>query len=185
MAKSKHTIRIISGTHRGRRLPVLDEEGLRPTGDRVREVLFNWLQFEIAGRNILDLFAGTGALGFEAASRGAKFVTMVELSAKVSKQLNTICSEFAFKNVTTFNQSALNFVKSTQQKFDLVFLDPPFSANILDSLTCEVEHLVSKDGFLYREYASQQDLINLPDNWQLYRQKKLGQVKIEVWRKHN
>ena len=185
MAKSKHTIRIISGTHGSRRLPVLDYPGLRPTGDRLREVLFNWLQMEIAGKRVLDLCAGSGALGFEAASRGAKNVDLVESNAQVTKQLSQIKSDFDFQNTTIFNLTAQNFLKDCQSDYDVIFLDPPFSDNLIQEMTDLVLPVVAKNGFLYRESAVEQELLKLPNNWQLYRQKKAGQVKIELWKKLN
>jgi 16S rRNA (guanine966-N2)-methyltransferase len=183
MAKAQHTIRIISGTHRSRRLPVLDFEGLRPTGDRVRETLFNWLQMHIAGKNILDLCAGAGSLGFEAASRGAKLVVMVENHRKVAQQLAEIKSSFAFKNVSIKQETAQNYLQHKQPQFDLVFLDPPFSANIMKQLTELVLTHIKVNGFLYREAGKNQELTILSDNWKLYRQKTLGQVRIELWQK--
>ena len=185
MAKAKHTIRIISGTHGSRRLPVLDYPGLRPTGDRLREVLFNWLQMEIAGKNVLDLCAGSGALGFEAASRGAKSVDLVESNAQVFNQLTQIKNDFNFASTRIINQTAQNFLQSTLLKFDVVFLDPPFSAEILQELTELVIPHIANEGFLYRESANEQELLKLPNNWQLFRQKNAGQVKIELWRKLN
>ncbi|VAW37611.1 16S rRNA (guanine(966)-N(2))-methyltransferase [hydrothermal vent metagenome] len=183
MAKAKHTIRIISGTHRSRRVPVLAISGLRPTGDRLREVLFNWLQLDIAGKNILDLCAGSGALGFEAASRGAKQVTMVELNPQAAKQLLQVTSDFNFNNIQIINQRAQSYLSNTVRKFDVVFLDPPFSSDLLHELTELVVPLIVAGGFLYRESSSEQELINLPANWNLYRQKTASQVKIELWQR--
>ena len=185
MAKAKHTIRIISGTHGSRRLPVLDYPGLRPTGDRLREVLFNWLQMEVQGKNVLDLCAGSGALGFEAASRGAKNVDLVESNSQVSKQLNQIKNNFEFQNVMIFNQTAQGFLQNSEHEYHVIFLDPPFSGNLLQDLTVMALPHISIGGFLYRESARDQELLNLPNNWQLFRQKKAGQVKIELWRKQN
>lgn len=183
MAKAKHTIRIISGTHRSRKLPVLDFEGLRPTGDRVREMLFNWLQMNIAGKKVLDLCAGSGALGFEAASRGAKDVTMVESNHVVAKQLISIERNFNFKNVSIVNNTAQQFISGNEQLFDVVFIDPPFAEKLWEELTELVVQRVNAGGFVYREVAITAELQQLDKNWQLYRQKVFGQVKIELWKK--
>ena len=183
LAKSKRTIRIISGTHRSRKLPVLDFDGLRPTGDRLRETLFNWLQAEIVGKNVLDLCAGTGALGFEAASRGAKNVTMLEKNKTIALQLKAIQNDFKFNNVTVFNQCAQKFLSKQGQFFDIVFLDPPFAENLIQELTDLSLAWIKPLGFLYREAGISQELKNLDDNWHLYRQKSQGQVKIELWQK--
>lgn len=183
MAKAKHTIRIISGTHRSRRLPVLDFPGLRPTGDRLREVIFNWLQMDIAGKYVVDLCAGTGALGFEAASRAAKSVVLVESNASIAKQLKYICEDFKFDNVSVYQQTAQQFLRENTQKFDLVFLDPPFALGLHDELTELAVAHIDEGGFLIRESARDSELLNLPINWQLYRKKTAGQVKIELWNK--
>lgn len=185
MAKAKHTIRLISGTHRSRRLPVLDFDGLRPTGDRVRETLFNWLQMNIAGKNILDLFAGSGALGFETASRGAKLTTLVEKNHLIANQLSQITHDFDFKNVKVINTGAQEFLTTCSEKFDVIMIDPPFADNLLEGISQEACKLVEKGGFVYREAAISAELKQLGKNWQLYRQKTFGQVKIELWKKIN
>ncbi len=183
MAKAQHTIRIIAGTHRSRRLPVLNFDGLRPTGDRLRETLFNWLQMYLAGRNVLDLCAGAGALGFEAASRGAQSVVMIESNKRIAENLAQINKDFDFAGVTVLNQSAQSFLNHTPDLFDLVFIDPPFSADLMQELTQQSLDVVNEGGFIYREAAISQELTILPDNWKLYRQKRMGQVKIELWQK--
>ncbi len=183
MAKAQHTIRIIAGTHRSRRLPVLDFEGLRPTGDRVRETLFNYLQMHLPGRMVLDLCAGAGALGFEAASRGAEAVVMLENNRTIAQNLEQINKDFNFSNVTIFNQSAQDFLKQNIREFDVVFIDPPFAAHLMSELTKLTLAVVKEGGFIYREAALAQELTILPDNWKLYRQKRMGQVKIEIWQK--
>lgn len=183
LAKSKHTIRIISGTHRSRRLPVLDFDGLRPTGDRLRETLFNWLQHEIVAKSTLDLCAGSGALAFEAASRGAKKVIMIEKNSKIVQQLKFIEKDFGFKNTQIHQQTAQSFLQNNKQHFDLIFIDPPFAANLIHELTQQAILHVNTGGFIYREAGISQELRNLPDNWHLYRQKSQGEVKIELWQK--
>jgi len=184
MAKAKHTIRIISGTHRSRRLPVLDFEGLRPTGDRVRETAFNWLQFEIADKWVLDLCAGTGALGFEAASRAAKKAVLVEKNAIVAKQLYAIEKEFQFINTQIVTASAQHFLLNQNHKYDLIFIDPPFAMNLWSELLEIAVTIVNTEGFIYLELPVDVVLPELGENWQLYRQKIFGKVKIELWKKH-
>ena len=183
MAKSKHTIRIISGTHRSRRLPVLEFDGLRPTGDRVRETVFNWLQMNIPGKSVLDLCAGSGALGFEAASRGAKNVVMVESNLQVAKQLTIIKKDFDFNKVSVSNSTAQQFLNGSDQLFDVVFIDPPFGDELLEELTKLAIRNVNIGGFIYREAAITTELQKLDKNWQLFRQKTFGQVRIELWKK--
>ncbi len=160
---------------------MLEIEGLRPTGDRLRETLFNWLQTQIAGKNILDLCAGAGALGFEAASRGAQAVTLVEKNKQVAAQLVKIQEDFGFHNTNIICRSAQNFLQTTSARFDVIFIDPPFAINLLDELTELSIRVVNTSGFIYREAAKSQIFTDLGDNWNLYRQKTQGQVKIQLW----
>ena len=183
MAKAKHTIRIISGTHRGRRFPVLDFGGLRPTGDRVRETVFNWLQFNMAGKKVVDLCAGAGSLGFEAASRQAQQVLMLETNQAVVQQLRKIQHDFKFNTVQIEHVKAEDYLLRCRQLFDVAFLDPPFADNLLETLTNAVLNHICVGGFIYREFAKNQEVINLPQNWELFRQKTMGQVRIELWQK--
>jgi 16S rRNA (guanine966-N2)-methyltransferase len=183
MAKSKHTIRIISGTHGKRRLPVLDLAGLRPTGDRLRETLFNWLQFSIAAENILDLCAGSGALGFEAASRGAKKVTMIDVNSKVIDQLNKIKEEFKFNNVLIKQQLGQDFLRASQEQYGIIFLDPPFNNNSIQELVELAIGHISVGGYLYCEFSKDQEMKILADNWELFRKKTTAQVRIELWQR--
>jgi 16S rRNA (guanine966-N2)-methyltransferase len=183
MAKAKHTIRIISGTHGSRRLPVLDIKGLRPTGDRVRETLFNWLQMTIAGKNVLDVCAGSGALGFEAASRGAKQVIMLDNNPRIASQLKITADALQFSNCQIVSQSAEYFLTHTTSNYDIIFIDPPFALGLIQDLTDNALAHININGFIYREAPIAEDLIKLPENWQLYRNKTLGQVKIELWKR--
>ena len=119
-------LRIVGGEWRGRRLPVLDQPGLRPTPDRVRETLFNWLAPLITGARCLDLFAGSGALGFEAASRGAGRVVMIEKSANVVRVLRENRLLLDARQVEVIHADAGPWLAGQAEPFDLVFLDPPF-----------------------------------------------------------
>ena len=182
-------LRIIGGEWRSRQLPVVDLPGLRPTTDRVRETLFNWIQNDIPGAHCLDLFAGSGALGFEAASRGAASVTMIELQnnamqvLKSNKQLlgaNQGEAHNRADNIELIQQNALIWLAAYQGKpFDVVFLDPPFESDylekaikLLDELAC-----LSANACIYLECAINQQLPELPTSWAMSREKKAGQVK--------
>ena len=124
-------VRIIAGEWRGRKLPVADAPGLRPSGDRVRETLFNWLQGKIHGARCADLFAGTGALGFEAASRGAREVTLVERSAALADFLHQSAKALKADQVHIVEGNALEWMSGqSSQSLDLVFLDPPFDTDL-------------------------------------------------------
>ena len=129
--KESNTIRIISGKFRSRRLPFPDAKGLRPTPDRVRETLFNWLQKDIHSAVCLDLFAGSGALGFEALSRGAARVVMVDSSPVVVKQLEENTRLLDISDVAIIEKDVSVSWPTFQERFSVVFLDPPFKANLL------------------------------------------------------
>jgi len=183
-AKS-NTIRLISGNWRGRRLPVLARDGLRPSTDRVRETLFNWLMYDIAGARCLDLFAGSGALGLECLSRGADAAVFVEsdkaVAAQLQKNLQTLN---ALEQGEVLNQNALNLVcQSASRSFDLVFLDPPFDSDLLT----HVMPLLSENGWLtddaliYVEQPAKQDRAPTPD-WQIRKEGKTGHSRYTLYK---
>lgn len=124
-------LRIISGRWRGRKLPVPDLPGLRPSGDRSREVLFNWLQGRVQGSRCLDLFAGTGALGLEAASRGAAGVVLVERERRLCEQLKAVARDWPGGDcLQTVQADGPRWLERAQGPFDMVFVDPPFDAGL-------------------------------------------------------
>lgn len=145
-------VRIIGGDWKRTPLQVIDADGLRPTPDRVRETLFNWLGQQIDGANCLDLFAGTGALGFEAASRGARRVLMVERNSRASAQLKAIKAKLGAAAVEIAEADALRLGASlAPESFDLVFLDPPFDGALLPKALLVAARLATSDGVIYVE----------------------------------
>ena len=160
-------LRIIGGRWRSRVLPVIEQPGLRPTPDRVRETLFNWLQAEIPGSRCLDLFTGSGALGLEAASRGAKQVTLIDVEPAL-----------AADNIELVQQDALLWLNKSGRNYDVVFVDPPYASEYLFKVCqkLEMNHWLSDRAFIYIELPSEQELPELPLNWQIIRGKKAGQV---------
>lgn len=175
-------LRIIGGRWRSRVLPVIEQTGLRPTPDRVRETLFNWLQAYVPGARCLDLFAGSGALGFEAASRGAAEVVMIEQQAAACKILAENIKTLQASNISLHQQDALSWLKTNQQSFDLVFLDPPYDADLLAE-SCRVledSQSLAEGAAIYLELSSQDALPALPQNWQIIRGKKAGQVSYHL-----
>ncbi len=171
-------VRIIGGKWRGRKLKVLDMKGLRPTPDRVRETLFNWLAKALPGARCLDLFAGSGVLGFEALSRGAVYVEMVDQSVDVVKLLQEQFAVFGAENACIYQATAPQQLKPPTRPFDIVFLDPPYQANLL--LSCchylEEHHFLTESASIYLEA---QEVIKdnmLPSNWRLLKSQKAGQV---------
>jgi 16S rRNA (guanine966-N2)-methyltransferase len=178
-------IRIIAGKWRGRKLNVPEIKDLRPTPDRVRETLFNWLAPVIAGARCLDPFAGSGALAFEALSRGAAYVVMTDQSPVIVKLLQQELAEFAADNADIYCASAPTGLKKASAPFDIVFLDPPYNANLLLS-TC---HHLEKEGFLAKNayiYLEARELIkdnDLPSGWRLLKSKRAGQVYYHLAQK--
>ena len=174
-------LRIIGGVWRGRRLAVADEPGLRPTPDRVRETIFNWLAPLIEGSRCLDLFAGSGALGFEAASRGASQVVMIERAASVFQVLRTNRDPLdAERRIRIFHADALEWLRMTPaEPFDLVFLDPPFNADLLapSCLALQRGRWLNPGARIYLETASRQGFPVLPAGWKLIRDRQAGQVR--------
>lgn len=176
-------IRIISGLHRGRKLKVLDKEGLRPTTDRIKETLFNWLMLYTRDAKVLDMFAGSGALGFEAYSRGAHCVTMLEKDRDTYQ--NLITSHKALgepSSVKIIYGDALELIKHLHSKFDIVFLDPPFRHNILtQTLPLLVEYCLQKGSLIYIEQELE-NTITVPANFNLLKEGKAGQVSYKLYR---
>ena len=148
-------IRIIGGQWKRQRLPVIDAPGLRPTADRVRETLFNWLGQELHGLRCLDMFAGAGALGFEAASRGAAYVLALEQSPKIAQQLRHNRERLTATQIEIIVTDAIKYVdRLPDQSFDVIFLDPPFADNLLLPALQAASRLLSANGFIYVESAT-------------------------------
>ena len=172
-----NTVRIIGGQWRRRTLSFPDSEGLRPTPDRVRETLFNWLGQDLSGRSCLDLFAGSGALGFEAASRGAQRVVMVDSSPKVLASLAANARMLgAGERLEIVRADAVKFassLRSAGSRFDVLFLDPPYKQGWLDRLAPLLPQLLTADGVVYVE--AEQGLEACGD-WRTVRHGRAGQV---------
>lgn len=187
LAKNKQKqgqIRIIGGECRGRKLPVLDAEGLRPTSDRVKETVFNWLQFDIAGAYCLDVFAGSGGLGFEAASRGAKQVDMLELNSRNVQQLKNNIATLSLSNITVNQTDSLQWLQQpAKQVYDVVFLDPPFFKDMLSNVITLLlsNGYVNEHTLLYLEQENRLDWPELPLNWHIKKEKKTSQVKYAIF----
>ena len=178
-AKQSGEIRLIAGRWRGRKLAFLDVEDLRPTPDRVRETVFNWLQPIVGGSRCLDLFAGSGALGFEAASRGADSVTMVELNHQAAKQIQANGQLLAADNCRVENKTAQQFLSHNSNQYDIVFIDPPYQADLWAELAAQLvsTDCLAKNAQIYIECPSKGELPVLPSHWQLIKDKKAGEVR--------
>jgi len=184
-----HTIRIIGGDWKRTPLPVLDLEGLRPTPDRVRETLFNWLGQRLDGQRCLDLFAGSGALGFEAASRGAARVVMVERHPRAAAQLRANQARVDARTIDIAEADALRLAASLAPgSFDVVFLDPPFGeADLLARALELAAPLVAADGFLYVESGRALDPSTEPAlaGWTVLRDGRAGAVFYHLLQREN
>ncbi|QIX95987.1 16S rRNA (guanine(966)-N(2))-methyltransferase [Cedecea sp. FDAARGOS_727] len=176
-------IRIIGGQWRGRKLPVPDSPGLRPTTDRVRETLFNWLAPSMVDSHCLDCFAGSGALGLEALSRYAASATLIEMDRAVSQQLQKNLATLKANNGKVLNANTLNVLAQPGTPHNVVFVDPPFRKGLLD----ETLALLEKNGWLadealiYVESEVENGLPAVPKNWALHREKVAGQVAYRLF----
>lgn len=180
-SKSQTTgfVRLIAGQWRGQRLSVADISGLRPTTDRVRETLFNWLMPYLADARCLDLCAGTGALGFECLSRGAQWVDFVEPDRSLCKTLQQNIQRFDANAVVTTAKAEDYLAKTAPSSYDIVFIDPPFADQLQQKL-CDLLHAnawLADQALIYVEQPSSQQL-NLPDQWQWWRQRQTKQLSF-------
>ena len=179
----KNKLRIIAGDWRSRQLHFDDLPELRPTPARVRETLFNWLRNDVVGSNCLDLYAGSGALGFEAASRGAKTVVQVESNVQACRQLKQNAQALSAHQIKIVNRDVLSFLAGDAEPFDLVFVDPPFSKNMAVQ-TCqwlEDKGWLAAFARIYVEVESNLTLGGMPANWTLLKSKKAGEVGYHLF----
>ncbi|HBO24490.1 16S rRNA (guanine(966)-N(2))-methyltransferase [Providencia sp.] len=188
MAKKPQTtslgqIRIIGGKWRGRKLPVRDSEGLRPTTDRIKETLFNWLMPVVQDARCLDCYAGSGSLGFEALSRFANSVTFIELDKQNAQLLSDNKMRLQADNATVINNSSLTVLNQMGTPFDLVFIDPPFRKGLLNETIQLLENnqWLADESWIYIESEAESPLTDIPANWQLHREKIAGQVAYRLF----
>ncbi len=188
-SKASGTVRIISGRFRGRKLPVLDVQGLRPTTDKNREMLFSWLMPYTSDARCLDAFAGSGGLGFEALSRYAKSCTFIELDKNVAKKVadNIQLLDLSAQQANIIQGNTLDTVNNLNQPYELIFLDPPFNQNLLPQT---IERIVEKallavDGVIYIECEGQGGGYSVPENWQLIKEKHSAQILARVYQRNS
>src|SRR4051812_18959390 len=184
MATAKNQIRIIGGTWRSRLIAFPPRADLRPTPDRVRETLFNWLGQDLTGKCCLDLFAGSGALGFEAASRGARRVVMVERDPAAWRALEENVAKLAAQSVELRRADALEFLSADDETYDVVFLDPPFRADYLAQVLPLLGARLASDALVHVEAPAAPAL---PPGWQLWRNGRAGAVTHQLlkWAGHD
>lgn len=183
----KNQLRIIGGDWKRRQLPFASIDGLRPTPDRVRETLFNWLMWDVQNARVLDLCAGSGALSFEALSRGAASVVMIEPNATQAKflkdnlELLKVTNQRAKLKVSTAQQT----LSSLKEQFDLVFLDPPYSLDLWTELAQLADPLIQDRAFIYVEADRELTTLALPSTWQLIKNTKAGTVRAGLYQKQS
>lgn len=175
-------VRIISGQWRGRKLPVLDVQGLRPTTDRVKETLFNWLMQETQGREVLDCFSGSGSLAFEALSRHAHSALLLERDSKAAAQLKQNLARLQCSNAEVRQTDTMQFLATPAlRQFDLVFIDPPFRQGLALPCAALLQQGWLKPGALiYLETEKELDISSLPQNWHLMKDKIAGQLAYRL-----
>ncbi len=182
MAARPNEVRLIGGAWKRSKLPVADRPGLRPTPDRVRETLFNWLGQDLTGWRCLDAFAGSGALGFEAASRGAAEVLLLERDAMLVRSLQSSQQRLGATQVTVLATDALAWMsRCAPNRFDLVFLDPPFDADLLLPALQAALPLLSAGGYVYLESGA--PLPDCPAGVEAHRTGRAGAVHHALWRR--
>jgi 16S rRNA (guanine966-N2)-methyltransferase len=182
---SRNSVRIIGGGWRGRRVSFPDIPGLRPTPDRVRETLFNWLQERIAGARCLDLFAGSGALGLEALSRGAKELVFVEQAVAAARALQEQLIRFGGQaRAQVAEMGAARYLRSVPQAFDIVFLDPPFGRDALAEYVPLLDEgqWLKPGSLVYLENEKRAGVPPLPAHWQVLKSKSAGEVGYHLAR---
>ncbi|MCG6874681.1 MAG: 16S rRNA (guanine(966)-N(2))-methyltransferase RsmD [Betaproteobacteria bacterium] len=170
-ARRTNSVRIIAGQWRGRLVTFPAAAGLRPTPDRVRETLFNWLGQDLTGKSCLDLFAGSGALGFEALSRGAREVVLVERSMPIRRALAANADRLGAERMRLIAGDALEFAATTPERFDIVFVDPPYGSGLAEAALRQLPRLLNVDALVYVESDR---AFSAPQPWRRVREGRAG-----------
>ena len=179
-SKAMGEVRVIAGLWRGRKLPVLNAEGLRPTTDRVKETLFNWLMMDVANARCLDCFAGSGSLGIEALSRQAQAVFFLEKFATAAQQLKKNLASLKTDNGTVINTDTLAYLaqKNNENPFDIIFIDPPFHHQFVPQILplLQQNNWLAENALIYVETEKNHPPLLLAKNWQVIKEKSAGMV---------
>lgn len=176
-------MRVITGSARGRVLKTLEGEDVRPTTDRVKEAIFSIIQFEIEGREVLDLFAGSGQLGVEALSRGAAYATFTDLSKDaVSVIKSNLLTTGLHKNSAVLQSDALTFLRNSKKKFDIIFMDPPYSKGLLQKALPLAAEVVNDGGVIVCEHPYGEEMPETAGKFSLYRSYKYSKLALSVYR---
>jgi 16S rRNA (guanine966-N2)-methyltransferase len=183
--QQRFVLRIIGGEWRGRKIHFPPVSAIRPTPDRVRETVFNWLQSAVAGRRCLDLYAGSGALGLEALSRGAREVVFVDQEPVVFRHLGSTLQMLGCTRARVVRSDALSFLAGVAEPFDIILLDPPFSESVLAGVcrTIQAGGWLAPGGLVYLEAPASAGPPELPDGWSLLKSKRAGEVGYHLARR--
>lgn len=171
-------VRIVGGLWRSRLVEFPSVAGLRPTPDRVRETLFNWIGQDLSGTTCLDLFAGSGVLGFEAASRGAKHVTLVERDSHAFAALERNAAALGGSNLVLCRSDARNFLRTAEKRYDIAFLDPPYGGSWLEQVVEPLQRVLAPGALIYAE--CERPLPALGD-WRAIKHQRAGQVHYQLF----
>lgn len=177
-------LRIIGGQWRGRKLSFPEIEGLRPTADRVRETLFNWLAPDIPGANCLDLFAGSGALGLEALSRGARGCDFVEAAPEAGRAIATHLQKLSARDRGRAHlRKAQDFLENSHGPWDIVFIDPPFGHNLVAPCCALLNDSgrLNDGALVYIETPANEPAVSMAEHWELHREKRAGNVRYQLF----
>lgn len=179
-------MRVITGTAKGRRLITLEGEDIRPTSDKVKGAIFNSIQFDIEGRTVLDLFAGSGSLGIEALSRGAKKAVFIDLSRDAVRVVNDNLEHCKLKNdATVFNGDSLSYLKTTREKFDIIFIDPPYRKQLAQKALSLVTNVMNEGGIIVCETGFDEDVPESIGNFTVSKSGKYSKTKLTIYRYNN
>lgn len=176
-------MRVVSGTFRGLKLETIVEDGIRPTTDKVKEAVFDILQFEIPGKRFLDLFGGSGQIGIEAASRGASEVVIVEKNRKALEVIKRNVSKIQGRlNIRVINADAFDFLAKLYDKIDIAFLDPPYKSDLLEKISDRIGSVMNSEGMIITETASDvQSRVNI-GNFNNTKSYSYGSIMINFYR---
>lgn len=178
-------MRVITGIARGRRLVTLEGDDVRPTTDKVKEALFSAIQFEIEGRRVLDLFAGSGQLGIEALSRGAKNAVFVDLSKKSADIVRQNLETTGFtKSAVVLNTDSIAFLRTRAEKYDIAFLDPPYRTGLLQKALENIPRVMSDSGIIVAECPTDEEFPESAGDFLKMKEYKYGKIKLAVYRQN-
>ena len=176
-------MRVITGSAKGRKLITLEGEDIRPTSAKVKGAIFNSIQFDIEGRNVLDLFAGAGQLGIEALSRGARKAVFVDLSRESIKVVNENLEHCQLKdNATVFNGDGLSYLKTTRENFDIVFIDPPYKKQLTVKALSIVLNVLNDGGIIVCETDIKEELPEAVGEYTVAKQDTYSKTKLTIYR---